>query len=69
MKLGEIPEHVLEDVRKRGHSDGDIERMSAVDLFDEYCRWNGLIGFGDDLFETAVELYELEAECESANDE
>lgn len=61
MKISDIPDHVLDDVRKRGiWSDVDIEAMSAEKVFDEYLRWNGIIGFGQDFFEVAITLHKAE---------
>lgn len=62
MKLGKIPPHVLRDVRERGlFTDSDIEAMTAETLFDEFLKWNGIIGYGSNLYHTAVLLAELEA--------
>jgi hypothetical protein len=42
MKLSDIPEHVLANVRKRGWSDEDIAQMPAKKIFSEHCDWQGL---------------------------
>lgn len=61
MKLEMIPPHVLDAVRSRElFTDAAIELMPAEKLFDEYCRWEGIIGFGPDLWQTALDLKALE---------
>ena len=53
--LSKIPEHFLEDVRNRGYTNEDIQEMDALVFFYEYCQWQGLLGWGDTLF-NLVEL-------------
>lgn len=61
MELKDIPEDVLNAVRKRNIFDDDqISEMDAKQLFHEYCNWHGLINWGDRLWETMEELRELE---------
>lgn len=57
MKLPDIPDHVLADVRERGWSDKQIEGMPARKVFDEYCGWHGLIGWGGRLYDIAIDLH------------
>ena len=56
MKLIDIPDHVLADIRERGHTDEQITRMAPRKIFDEYCHWHGLIGWGQQLFDLAITL-------------
>lgn len=56
MKLEDIPEDVLENCRERGHSDEDIELMSPRQLFVEYCEWEGLISWGNKLWNIVSKL-------------
>jgi len=60
MKIENIREDVLEDVRKRGFPDKQIERMDAARIFDEYLSWNGIIGYGDALWNIVLDLHEAE---------
>jgi hypothetical protein len=46
LDLKKVPEHILDDLRSRGHSDDAIARMNAAKAFDEYLSWNGIIGYG-----------------------
>ncbi len=58
MKLDDIPDHVLEDIRQREcWTDKQIEGMSPRKVFAEYCEWHGLINWGSELFDLAVELH------------
>ena len=54
--IDQIPKHILADLRQRGHSDEAIERMSPREVFQEYCEWNGLIRWGDPLWEAVSAL-------------
>lgn len=47
--VSQLNSAVIEALRGRGFSDDAIERMSADNMFDEYCMWNGLSGWGADL--------------------
>ncbi len=40
----------------RGHSEKQIRSMSPREAFEEYCEWNGLINWGDTLWENAKSL-------------
>lgn len=48
-----LPRHVLDALHKRGLSDTEIRSLSPVDAFCHYCTWNGLIGWGQDLWTVA----------------
>lgn len=41
---------VLMALQKRGHSEQDIARMSPKKAFIEYCEWNGLLSWGETLW-------------------
>lgn len=60
MKLKDIPPSVVDANRERGHTDAEMERMSAEDLFVEYCEWHGLIRWGRNLFNLATNMKALE---------
>ncbi len=56
MKIESIPKRVVKAVRSRGFSDEEIAGMTARQLFKEHCEWNGLTGWGYDLYELAHRL-------------
>ncbi|MFM0608666.1 hypothetical protein PQR05_29470 [Paraburkholderia sediminicola] len=56
MNIPETPANVLAALRKRGHDDEAIAAMSPQFAFSEYCDWHGLIGWGDELWNTAKNL-------------
>lgn len=66
MELERIPQYVLNIVREREFSDEQIAKMTPVQLFAEYCNWNGLLGWGPDLWETARALRQAEKEQSEA---
>lgn len=48
MDIKKIPENILKDLRKRC-TDEEIKGCSPEYLFNEYCEWNGLRGWGSPL--------------------
>lgn len=48
-----LPMHVMDALRKRGFSDTEVLSLSPVEAFCHYCEWNGLIGWGPDLWTVA----------------
>ena len=56
--VSKIPVYILADLEERDLSHEDIERMTAEQLFEEYCCWNGLIGWGDMLINALDQLRE-----------
>lgn len=60
MDINKIPAHILKDLRERC-SDEEIKGCSAEYLFDEYCMWHGLIGWGGSLITTLDALRDAEA--------
>jgi len=55
-----LPANVLAALRNRERSDDAIAGMSVREIFDEYCTWHGLIGWGDDLWQAAGALRALD---------
>lgn len=58
-KLQQIPSSVLEALQERGHSDETISNMKPQTMFNEYCEWNGLIGYGRSLWNLVIDLQKL----------
>ncbi len=56
MKLDDIPDDILDDVRSRGLSDEDIVNATPKEIFNEYCNWNGLIHWGNRLWNVVMTL-------------
>jgi hypothetical protein len=59
-----IPAGVLNALRKRERTDEQIAAMSPREVFNEYCTWHGLIGWGDELYDAAAKLREQEPKVE-----
>ena len=57
--VAKIPAAVLSALRNRDHSDDAIALMSPREAFTEYCMWNGLINWGDDLWDNMTALRDL----------
>jgi hypothetical protein len=63
-QLDKLNQAVLGDIRQRlgakdendTSHDEQISRMSANEMFDEWCNWNGLIDWGPDLRHTLDHL-------------
>ncbi len=55
-----LPKHITEDLIKRGHSKETIAKMSPEEVFNEYCNWHGLQGWGESLWEVIHELKDAE---------
>ena len=55
-----LPASVLAALRNRERSDTAIAGMTMREIFNEYCTWHGLIGWGDDLWQTAAALRDLD---------
>ena len=55
MIIENIPSHILSDLRER-LTDEEIEGSSPEYLFNEYCEWNGLRGWGQSLVWTLDSL-------------
>ncbi len=56
--VAKIPVFILADWKERDLSHKDIERMTAEELFTEYCNWHGLFGWGDVLINALDQLRE-----------
>lgn len=39
--------------------DSEIMKMAKQDAFDEYCTWNGLIGYGHELLNAVENIYDI----------
>jgi len=42
MDIDKLPEHIISDLEKRGHTVDDIKEMTPEFAFDEFCQWNAL---------------------------
>lgn len=60
MDVSKLNPAMRDTLRERGHSDHDIALMSPREAFDEYCNWNGIIHWGDTLWEQATALMALQ---------
>lgn len=56
MDIENLSVDVLTALRERGLSDAFIEGSGPESLFDEYCNWQGLIGYGPTLVRVLDEL-------------
>jgi hypothetical protein len=56
-----LPEQLVDDLKKRGHTLEQIKQMSPKKAFDEYCNWNGLFKWGDHLWLT---MHKLKDACD-----
>lgn len=62
-ELNTYPEYIMENVRQNlGLEEDDTSRddyimsLSPEDVFDKYCNWEGLIGYGYMLWDVVKEL-------------
>lgn len=46
LNIGQLPCAIVDDLKKRGHTEEAIAEMTPAEAFDEYCMWHGLIGWG-----------------------
>ncbi|MBP8275347.1 MAG: hypothetical protein KAX55_00440 [Propionivibrio sp.] len=60
LDVNKLPPAVRSALRERGHSDQVIAIMSPREAFDEYCMWNGIVNWGDTLWENAKALMAFE---------
>ena len=60
MNIDKIPDYILKDLRENC-SDDEIKGCSAEYLFNEYCMWHGLLGWGDSLILTLDTLRAAES--------
>lgn len=56
INLNEVAPTILKDLRARGHTDEQIQKMNWNEAFDEYCEWNGLVNWGSQLREVMKQL-------------
>lgn len=69
MKIKTIDLAVLGAARNAGHSDEAIEKMSARELFQVYCQWEGMIGWSDTLWQVVESLKEAESQSTSSRND
>lgn len=62
LNLSKIPPYILDDLQSRLNTDEEIRAMSADEAFDEWCIWNGIIGWADRLADALDGLREAEEE-------
>lgn len=55
-KINNIPELVLLALSELGYDDAAIEEMTPEQMFAAYCEWEGLIGYGPELWNIVVQL-------------
>lgn len=46
LRLADLPQSIAHDLRKRRFFVSDDQESTIAKAFDEYCNWNGLIGYG-----------------------
>lgn len=46
INLQHIDSDIIEALRNKGFSENRIESMTWDEAFDQYCEWEGLIGWG-----------------------
>jgi len=60
MNINKIPDYILDDLRSRGLTDRIISKQTPEFLFEEYCNWQGLIGWSDSLITVLDDLREAD---------
>lgn len=66
MNLSQLSETILESVRQQlgcddptdESKDSQIESMEAMEVFDRYLRWNGIIGFSSEIWDAVGNIRE-----------
>lgn len=61
LNIKNIPSDILADLKKRGHSEAEIQQMEPKQAFMEFCRWNGFGDWGSSLWNAAQNLQAAEA--------
>ena len=56
MDLDKIPARVLSDLQRGDWTNDQIRSMSPQQVFRAFCNWNGLIDWGDTLWEVVEDL-------------
>ena len=64
LDIEKIPSWILDDIRERGWDDESIKKMTPEKAFDEYLRWNAIIGFGSDFYAAVHLLDEASAQSQ-----
>jgi len=60
LNIAHIPKQIISDLQERGHSLEAIADMDPQKAFREYCEWNGLIRWGDALWDAMENLNRAE---------
>ena len=56
-----IPSHVLKDIMAAiDGTESDVRRLSSEEAFGFYCQWNGLLGWGNKLWDAVAALKEAD---------
>lgn len=53
MLIEDLPADLYSALKERDWSDGEILAMKPRQMFNEYCTWHGLIGWGPNLYKLA----------------
>lgn len=56
LNIEKIPREIVDDLKKRGHTEEAIAEMTPAEAFDEYCMWHGLMGWGKSLWDAVFAL-------------
>jgi hypothetical protein len=56
MQIDKIPAKVLSVAKEVGKPKAELELMTGKELFEMYCDWEGLINYGDELWELVMSL-------------
>lgn len=59
--ISKLPADVLSNLHSRGLTDDEIDSFSSEQLFDEYCNWLGLLGYGPQLVTALDSLREAKS--------
>ena len=60
LDLTVLPDELIQALKKRGHSEIEIQKMEPDRAFSEFCNWHGLSGWGDSLWFMVQELKDAE---------
>jgi len=47
--IKKLPRDVVHALKQRRHTEFQIEALTPEQIFDEYCQWHGLLGWGETL--------------------
>jgi hypothetical protein len=60
MRVNDTPEFIRRDLIERLGPDAGEEEITAEAAFDEFCEWNGLVGWGPVLRDALYDLKQAE---------